>query len=181
MQHKGTITLETPRLILRQFVPDDLEPMFRFCWSDYEVWKWHNYAKMETIDDVMTKANMFTPRWLGAYSDPKRYSWAIHSKADGHAIGRMFGMHPDDEQVELAYYIGQSWWNQGLMTEAVSTTIDFFLNEVGLHRVYAYHADKNPASGRVMQKCGMRCVRIIPDGCTCNAGTFDRVDYEILA
>lgn len=181
MMHKGTVTLKTPRLILRRFVLEDLEPMFYHCWSEHDVWKWTNYAPMKTIDDVMTNASMFTPGWLGAYERPNRYSWAIHSKADGIAIGRMFGMHPSDNEVELGYELGSRWWNQGLMTEAVQATIDFFLHDVGLRRVYAYHAGENPASGRVMQKCGMRCIGIIPGGCTCNAGTFDRVDYEIYA
>lgn len=183
MQHKGTIVLETPRLILRRFVPEDLEPMFLHCWSEREVWKWTNYAPMKCMCDVMTNAHMFTPNWLGAYERPNRYSWAIHSKSDGHAIGRMFGMHPDDErkEIELAYELGSRWWNQGLMTEAVRATIDFFFLEVGLRRIHAYHADKNLASGRVMQKCGMHLVEIVPSGCYCNAGTFDRINYEILA
>lgn len=181
MQHKGTVTLETPRLILRRFVMDDLEPMFEHCWSRREVWQWTNYAPMETLGDVITRANMFTPRWLGAYEDLKRYSWAIHSKADGHAIGRLFGMHPSDEDVELAYELSPAWWNRGLMTEAVRPALDFFLREVGLHRVHAWHAGPNPSSGRVMQKCGMRYTGTLPGGCTCNAGTFDRVDYELLS
>lgn len=90
-------------------------------------------------------------------------------------------MHPTDEDVELAYELGTRWWNQGLMTEAVRATLHFFLNEFGLRRVHAYHTGENPASGRVMLKCSMRWIGTTPDGRTCNAGTFDRVDYEILA
>lgn len=37
MIHKGTVTLETERLILRRFIKDDLEPIFRNCWSDPDV------------------------------------------------------------------------------------------------------------------------------------------------
>ena len=181
VRHMGTAVLETPRLILRRFVPEDLEPMFRNCWCEQAVWKWTNYAPMNSVSDVILKANMFTSRWLGAYSDPKRYSWAICLKADNQPIGRLFGMHPTDDDVELAYELGSLWWNQGLMTEAVQTAIAFFLLDVGLPRVHAYHASENPASGRVMQKSGMRHIGIIPNGCTCNAGTFDRFDYEILS
>lgn len=109
MHHKGTVTLKTTRLVLRRFVPEDLEPMFLHCWSEHDVWKWTNYAPMNCIDDVMNNAKMFTPDWLGAYARPNRYSWAIHSKVDGHAIGRMFGMHPSDEDVELGYELGSRW------------------------------------------------------------------------
>ena len=65
MEHKGTITLETERLILRRFVPEDMEQIFNNCWSDYEVWKWTNYAPMHKIEDVVNNAKMFTDRWLG--------------------------------------------------------------------------------------------------------------------
>ncbi|MBO4932379.1 MAG: GNAT family N-acetyltransferase, partial [Clostridia bacterium] len=96
MKHKGTVWLETPRLILRRYVIDDFEPMYRNCWSEYDVWKWTNYVPMDCLDDVKTKANMFTEKWL-SYDNPRRYSWAMELKSTGDVIGRMFGMHPDDE------------------------------------------------------------------------------------
>lgn len=111
------------------------------------------------------------------------YNWAIQLKATNEVIGRIWGMHPNDriEQVELAYELGRIWWNQGLMTEAVSLVINFFFNEVGFRRVYANHADENPASGRVMQKCGMQYEGTARQGQVCNAGRFNVVNYAILA
>ncbi len=182
MKHKGTVRLETSRLILRRFVIGDYEPMYRSCWGDHDVWKWTNYAPMNNLEEVRTNANMFTEKWL-SYDNPKRYSWAMELKSTGAVIGRMFGMHPDDElgQMELAYEMGKTWWNRGLMTEAVRVTLDYFLRDVGLQQVYAYHADANPASGRVMQKCGMVYQRTVPQGCKCNGGVFDRVEYLLTA
>ena len=180
MEHKGTVTLETERLILRRFKAADLEQIYYNCWQHYDVWKWTNYAPMNCLADVIDKANMFTPKWL-SYERKDRYSWAIALKDPGIVIGRMFGMHPNNHQVELAYELSPDHWRQGLMTEAAGVTIDFFLREVGLQRVYAYHADQNPASGRVMQKCGMIFEGIEPQGCTCNAGNFDRVNYAIYS
>jgi len=183
MTHKGTVTLETERLILRRFVMEDLEPMYDHCWSDPDVWKWTNYAPMSCIDDVKTAANMFTENWLGAYERADRYSWAIQVKETGEVIGRYFGMHPDDQisQVELAYELGQAWWNRGYMTEATKKVIDFFLREVGFNRVYAVHAGGNPASGRVMQKCGMIYEGTLRQAHRCNNGVQDEVRYAILA
>lgn len=45
--HKGTVVLETERLILRRFTIDDLEPVFNNCWSKPEVWQWTNYKPMK--------------------------------------------------------------------------------------------------------------------------------------
>jgi len=92
-------------------------------------------------------------------------------------------MKPDDRisQIELAYELGQKWWNKGLMTEAVNKIIDFFISEVGFNRVYAGHAHENPASGKVMQKCGMLYEGTTRQTVICNNGTFDSVNYAILA
>lgn len=183
VDHKGTVRLESERLILRRFCADDMDQIFKNCWSDYEVWKWTNYAPMSCVEDVRDAADMFTEKWLGAYESPKRYSWAIQLKSTNEVVGRLFGMHPDDSigQIELAYEIGRKWWNQGLMTEAARTVIDFFFKEVGCNRVYAYHASENPASGKVMQKCGMVYEGTLRQGGKCNLGVIDMVYYSILA
>lgn len=183
MIHKGTVRLETERLILRRFTMVDLEQIYYNCWSDPEIWKWTSYKPMNCLEDVINIAEMFTDKWLGAYDRPNRYSWAIQFKATGEVIGRLFGMHPDDSvsQIELAYELGQKWWNQGLMTEAVKAAIDFFFNEVGFNRIHANHASANPASGRVMQKCNMIYEGTRRQALKCNNGIFDEVWYAILA
>lgn len=182
MEHKGTVRLETQRLILRRFTLEDLEPAFMNCWRHADVWKWTNYAPMNSIGEVVSKAGMFTEKWLAAYDRADRYSWAIELKNSGSVIGRISGLKWNERlrEVEMCYELGPDWWNQGLMTEAAQEIIRFFLLEVGFNRVYAYHAAGNPASGRVMQKCGMLQEGTARQGCVCNGGVFDRVDYAIL-
>lgn len=182
MQHKGTVRLETERLVLRRFTREDLVPFYQSCLSDREVWRWTSYPQMENLEDVQEKGGLFTPKWLAAYSQPNRYSWAIAEKPEGPAIGRMFGMHPDDraEDIELAYELGRAYWGRGYMTEAVRAVLDFFFREAGFFRVHCYHADKNPASGRVMEKCGMRYEGTMSKACLCNGGRFDQVNYALL-
>ncbi len=183
MTHKGTVRLETERLILRRFTIEDLEQMYQNCWSDFEVWKWTSYKPMQNLDDVINSAEMFTDKWLGAYDRPNRYSWAIQLKASGEVIGRFFGMNPDDDisQIELAYELGRAWWGQGLMTEAVKVVIDYFFNEIGFNRIYANYASENSASGKVMKKCGMIYEGTMRQALKCNNGLFDKVNYAILA
>ena len=111
MKHKGTVTLETERLILRPFCMNDLDQIYENCWSEYDVWKWTNYAPMHCRDDIINVAGMFTERWLGGYSKPNRYCWAIQLKENGEVIGRHGCFLPDDElgQIELAYELGKKW------------------------------------------------------------------------
>ncbi len=181
MEHKGTKRLIGDNIILRRFEENDLLPMYDNCWKYSNVSKWTNYAEMNTIDEVKTNADMFTEKWLSSYKYSNRYNWAIVEKSSKNVIGRMFGMHPNDEkcEVELAYELGPNWWNKGFMTDAVNIVLKFFFEDVGMNRVFCYHADKNPASGKVMQKAGMKQIGVLLDGCTCNGGIFIRVNYEM--
>ena len=183
MTHKGTVTLKTERLILRRYTKDDFEPMIHNCWRDPDVWKWTSYEPMNSLDDVQILNNIFTDHWFARYEKNDWYSWAIQLIATNEVIGRIRGMNPNDriQQVELAYELGQNWWNQGYATEAAKAVIDFFFNDVGLYRIYANHAAENPASGRVMQKCGMQYEGLSRKWCLCNAGRFDGVNYAIIA
>ena len=92
MNHKGTVLLETERLVLRPFSMDDLEQIYDNCWSKEEVWKWTSYDSMQCVEDVITNAGMFTERWLTAYEDKRRYSWAIQVKKTGEVMKKS-GMH----------------------------------------------------------------------------------------
>ena len=182
LKHKGTVRLETGRLVLRRFVPEDQADIYENCWRDYAVWRWTSYDPMPTICEVQTAAGLFTSRWFAAYERPDRYNWAIQLKG-GPVIGRISGLNPDSRvsQVELAYELGRAWWNQGYATEAARAVIRFFFAEVGFNRIFAYHAPENPASGRVMEKCGMRLEGRLRQAYRCNGGLYDMVVYGILA
>jgi RimJ/RimL family protein N-acetyltransferase/enterochelin esterase-like enzyme len=183
LKHKGTVTLETERFILRQFKKDDLEQIYQNCWNDPDVWKWSSYEPMDSMDDVLVLNNIFTDFWFSKYEKLEHYDWVIQLKSSSEVIGRLRGINPNDRicQIELAYELGQNWWNQGVMTEAVKVVIDFFIKEIGFNRVCASHAHANPASGKVMQKCGMIYEGTARQMCKCNNGMFDMVNYAILA
>ncbi len=183
LKHKGTTTLETERLILRRFKTDDIEQIYYNCWNDPDVWKWTNYEPMNSIDDVYILNNIFTDHWFARYEKLDFYSWAIQLKSSGKVIGRLSGIKPDEKisQIELAYELGRNWWNQGFMTEAVKAVTGFFFREVGFNRICADHAYENPASGKVMQKCGLVYEGTFRQKCKCNNGIFNMVSYAILA
>lgn len=56
---------------------------------------------------------------------------------------------------ELGFWVARPCWGRGYATEAVRAVIEYGFSVLGLHRVYAMHFSRNPASGRVMEKCGM--------------------------
>jgi len=59
-------------------------------------------------------------------------------------------------QAELGYWIGVPYWGRGFATEASRAVVRFGLETLGLNRLYAHHMARNPVSGRVLERIGMR-------------------------
>lgn len=179
MNHIGTKKLITPRLILRPFTMEDAQAMYQNWASDPEVTKyltWPTHASVEISRMVLSD-------WVSHYSEENYYQWAIVPQDLGQPIGSIAAVNLNDRvgKLEIGYCIGKNWWHQGVMTEALNAVIDFFLNEVGANRVEACHDPKNPHSGAVMVKCGMRYEGIQRQNGINNQGLCDLSWYAILA
>jgi len=159
-------TLHTPRLILRAFTETDAEDIFSWA-SDERVTMFLGWLPHERIEE--TKQAL--AGWIGQYEND-HYGWAI--EFGGKVIGRIHTNYVSRQhrRCELGYYIGHDYWNKGLMTEALSGVLEYFFNEVGLNRVEAIYEPDNPASGRVMQKCGMKYEGTLRQFFRCRDGSF---------
>ena len=178
MTHKGTVTIETERLILRKFVPQDAEPAYKNWCSDPEVTKyltWKTHANVEETKEVIG-------RWVAGYEDPAFYQWAIELKEIGEPIGSIsvVSMHEIINQVEVGYCIGRKWWHKGIASEAFSALIPFLFEEVGANRIAAKHDPNNPHSGAVMRKCGLTHEGTVRQTGLNNCGLCDLCIYGIL-
>ena len=180
MEHKGTQYLETERLILRPFTEEDAPAMWRNWVTDTEVTRfltWPNHDRPET-----TRA--LAQRWAADAAEKKEfYQWAIVPKDLDEPIGSLsvVRMAENVGEAELGYCIGSAWWGRGYVPEAVRAVIGFLIREVGFHRISARHDTRNPKSGRVMQKAGMRYEGTLRAAGMCNAGRGDLAVYSILA
>ena len=107
-------------------------------------------------------------------------SYGIVLKATGRVVGTIGFMWYSEENhsVEVGYSLARGLWNQGLMTEALKAVMRLSFEELQVHRVEAQHETSNPASGRVMLKCGMRHEGTLR-GRIYNKGRF--VDVELYA
>jgi RimJ/RimL family protein N-acetyltransferase len=70
------------------------------------------------------------------------------------AIG--FNLEPKHRRAELGYWLGKPFWNRGFATEAGWELVRWAFQELEYQRVYAHHYARNPASGRVLEKIGMK-------------------------
>lgn len=113
-------------------------------------------------------------------NDPS--SWGMELKETGRLIGTIGYMwwNHENRSAEVGYSLSRVYWNQGLMTEALAEVIAFGFDDMQLHRIEAQHETVNPASGRVMEKVGMRKEGVLR-GRLYNKGRFvDVALYAIL-
>ena len=185
IKHPGTVTLETERLILRRFVIADIEPFYRNIASDPNAFCYLN--KSFHKNTYVTKNSI--ERWIADTESPDGYIWCIELKEINEAIGSILITHLDRKCgiARIGYYIGSKFWNRGYTTEALSAVLAFMFEKVGVIRMEAEYDVENPASGRVMEKCGMKYERIRKNGAVNNRGVCDTAvcgmyfsDYEFL-
>ena len=179
LTHKGTKTIETDRLILRQFTMEDAEPMFRNWANDDEVTKhltWPTHSDVEVTKMVLSD-------WTSHYPEPDFYNWAIVLKEHGtEPIGSIAVVRITEKTrcAAMGYCMSRAHWRKGIMPEALNALVDFLFDEVGFNRIEAEHDVNNPASGRVMEKAALRYEGTLRQSGRNNQGIVDLVWRAIL-
>ncbi len=179
MKHCGTQILETNRLLLRRFTLDDAEAMYKNWASDPEVTKylmWPAHKSSSVSLDVLE-------RWVSAYDQINTYQWAIIIKDESPEPIGSIGVVQQNDTIAMAhigYCIGRKWWHQGITAEALKAVMDFLFDTVGINRIESRHDPRNPNSGRVMKKCGMRYEGTMRAADWNNQGICDACYYAML-
>lgn len=143
--------METDRIILRPWHESDTETLFKWA-SDPDVgtragWPPHKSVE-ESLEIIRTLFNNDT-------------TWAIVLKESGEAIGAMgYGPSCDcdlparEGEPLIGYWVGKPYWSQGICTEALKLMIEHIKETTDIKSLISGHFIDNPASGRVMEKCG---------------------------
>ena len=110
------------------------------------------------------------------------YQWMIVLKETGQPIGSISVVNMDDrvEKAEIGYCMGRKWWHMGIMTEALRAVMDFLFSDVGVNWIEARHDPRNPHSGGVMRKCGMKYEGTARQADRNNQGICDAAIYALL-
>lgn len=179
MTHKGTVRLETKRLILRRYVPEDAQAMFRNWVNDADVTKYLTWQPHGSID--VTRKILLSD--ISKYENLSHYQWAIVPKSLNEPIGGINVVHIDEtcNCLGVAFRISKAWWHQGFAGEALSSVIKFLFEQVGANRIAAQHDTRNPNSGKVMLRCGMSYEGTLRQSGYNNQGVYDATCYAILA
>ena len=101
----------------------------------------------------------------------------------GEIIGQIcvVGLNEKYSSCEVGYNVGRLFWGKGIMTEALKVVISYLFSDIGMNRIEAKHNTLNLASGRVMQKSGMKHEGILRQVQVDKNGHFkDLAIYSIL-
>jgi len=170
-------SLETADLVLRKPVMKDAADIFRYA-SDEEVARYVLWEPHRSIGETRRFVRDLRRRIHAGYPS----SWAVALRSTGTVIGTVgfVSWSPVNRYAELGYSFSRSFWNRGYATQALQAVIDAVFRSLPVNRLEAQHDVRNPASGRVMQKCGLRQEGILR-GRVLNKGEYvDTVLYAIL-
>lgn len=169
--------LETERLILRKFEVNDAPAVYRNYANNDNVTKYLTWPTHASVADSCSYVNSV----VQSYKSGRHYEWAIVLKNFGEVIGAIsiVRTREKEDDVEIGYCIGETFWHQGLTSEALADVIAFIKNDMKPRRIFAGHDIHNPHSGDVMKKCGMRFFKRMSDGHN-NQGACSVDVYEII-
>lgn len=152
INHKGTVTLESSRLILRKFQLNDAYDMYK-NWASKAIvtknltWKPHNNIE---------RTKFIIRNWIQNYKNIDYYNWCIEERYSSKVIGSINLTNIDNinESLEVGYCLSDKFWNKGIMTESLSLVLDFVFNQMEINRITSKCAINNIPSMRVLKKCG---------------------------
>ena len=178
MNLTGTRQIETHRLILRPFRAEDAEEMYSGWASDPEVTRyltWPVHPGAEVTRKLLED-------WISHYPEGGYFNWAIEWKETGSVIGNISAVKFDEamETAEIGYCLSRAFWGRGIMPEALRAVMDYLFESVGVRRITASHDVRNPKSGRVMAKAGMRKEGVFREAGRNNTGVCDLAWYAAL-
>lgn len=136
---------------MRPWLESDAEALYKYA-SDPEVGPkagWPPHKNVEESLDVIRKFFM------------NDYTWAVVLNETDEVIGCV-GYLPSsssnlpigEDQCEVGYWIARPYWDRGICTEALRLVIGHCFNDKGFTTLWGTYFTSNPASGRVMEKCG---------------------------
>lgn len=145
---KETKVMLSDRIILRTFKEDDCIDVLEFG-SDELTLKYLVWNAFKNLNEAKTAITEYYLSRPGIY--------AIELKENPKCIGCIeFVMQPEHEKAGLGYVLNRKYWGNGYMTEALTAILTFCFDKLELNRVEATYYAGNEASGRVMEKCGMK-------------------------
>lgn len=146
-------TLETARLLLRPFAPDDVDA-YRAVREKPGVLRYFSPASSDPARQPEIARSLIA-RFIKHWEQDGYGPWAVIDKESGRLIGH-HGLRfmPEFGETEMLYLLDSEFWGHGLASEAAKAAIDHARDALDLQRLMAIARLDNAASLRVMAKAG---------------------------
>jgi len=145
---------ETPRCFICELVEEDIQELYEIL-TEEETAKYlpsKTGSKEEELDKLISYVAYVYSFFGYGY-------WGVFSKETGHLIGRA-GFKEGQSPLEVGYVIKYSEWGKGLATEVLTELVRYAEEELDCTEIYANIDERNIASLRVAEKCGVLCNRL---------------------
>lgn len=148
---KPFMEIETSRLKLRPSDLKDAEAIFEQYAQDSEVTRYLTWQPHKIIDTTME----FLRRCSDEWEHESAFAYVVIRKQDQQLIG-MIEIRVDGHRADIGYVFARAYWGHGYATEAVSSLVEWAMNQPYMYRVWAVCDIDNHASARVLEKVGMQ-------------------------
>ena len=146
--------IETPRLCLREFEPDDAESLYRLN-LDPKVIEFTGDLPFESVKAAGT--------FLENYRHYRQYGfgrWAVIQKSNGEFLGWCgLKFTPGPDECDIGFRFFRSVWNRGFATESATACIQHGFDSLGLARIVGRAMKENLASVAVLRKTGLKFLK----------------------
>lgn len=143
--------MHTERIILRPWLESDAEALFKYA-SDPDVGPRAGWPPHKSVEESREIIKSF-------FSNDD--TWAIELKETSEIIGcigvliaSVSNLKIAENECEIGYWVAKPYWGKGICTEALRLVIDYCFNVNKFNAIWGDYFPENPASGKVMEKCG---------------------------
>lgn len=168
----STPILTTERLVLRPLTADDSESAFEWLGDD-RVTKFMPFNTYKCAKEAEEKLKLIK-------DDILHYNWGFVLRENNLLIGNGNIYYKDEAKAwSFGYILRYDYWNKGYTTEATKAMIQFVYDKCGARKFVARHCYGNPASGKIMEKCGLQFDHIGEYGRADGSETFKAKYYTM--
>jgi [ribosomal protein S5]-alanine N-acetyltransferase len=169
------LRLECEKSVIREWAPSDKAALVRFA-NNRNIWLNLGHVFPHPYTDADADA------WFSLLAGmPEPTMWAI--EVDGLAVGSIgvrLGEGIYIQSAEFGYWLAEPYWGRGIMTEAVKAVSRYAMRRFDLVRLESPVFEWNPASMRVLEKCGFIREGVLRASAVKDGQLIDRVLYALV-
>ncbi len=165
--------LESDDMVLRPWREDDLAALVKHA-NNFNIWiNLRDAFPFPYTEDAGLG-------WLNM-AMAENHNLLLAIEVDGEAVGGIGAhFHSDVYRIncEIGYWLSESYWGRGIITKAVTLLVDhIFTSRPDITRIYADLFAYNPASARVLEKCGFHLEAVHKNAVLKNGKVVDEHRY----